>query len=441
MRSDAGPPPAGVPPVELDLSPARLVLVAAALLLVSLAAYVARVRPIRRANRLFAAWVVGLGLAHASYLIVRRGDPAFLWAGIVTSGLFVSAAVAHAALVLTVPVPLRRDQWRVAGIPTLVVGAWVAAVIGALVRVMVAEAPLTSEDVADFLRAGAHVVYMGVAWFAVYLLAMRDALAAHDESARRRYALLGGVFAIFPAFVGGGIAFTPTPWNRFAGVTMLALALGAAAAWLRAGARGDRGRAQRNTALSILGVYLLGMLYQTLQDDWFVVSMGWAAAATAEALLLAYAVLREQVLGFDVAVKVTLRRSTMAAAFVAVFFAVSEAAAYVLGEATGSVYLGIAGTALLVFFIAPLERLAGRVVDRAMPNVKETPAYLERRKREIYRAAIESAIRDGVVTEAERDVLATLADELGLSAGEARALERDVAGVGPPAAAAVAEPP
>jgi hypothetical protein len=59
-----------------------------------------------------------------------------------------------------------------------------------------------------------------------------------------------------------------------------------------------------------------------------------------------------------------------------------------------------------------------------MPRVHDTAEYRTVRKREVYRAATESAIRDGVVTEAERDVLATLADELGLTAGEARAIER-----------------
>ena len=65
-----------------------------------------------------------------------------------------------------------------------------------------------------------------------------------------------------------------------------------------------------------------------------------------------------------------------------------------------------------------------------MPRVQDTPEYRTVRKRAVYRAAVESAMQDGAVTEKERDVLATLADQLGLGAGEARAIEREARATG-----------
>lgn len=46
------------------------------------------------------------------------------------------------------------------------------------------------------------------------------------------------------------------------------------------------------------------------------------------------------------------------------------------------------------------------------------------RKRDVYVAALEGALVDGVVSERERDMLARLQDQLGLTATEARELER-----------------
>ena len=111
--------------------------------------------------------------------------------------------------------------------------------------------------------------------------------------------------------------------------------------------------------------------------------------------------------------------------FVALFFVVSELAATLFSERMGTV-LGIMAAGALLFALAPLQRVAERVADAAMPRVKETDESRMVRKREVYRAAVESALHDGVVTARERDVLATLAHQLGLSAGDARALEGEV---------------
>lgn len=150
----------------------------------------------------------------------------------------------------------------------------------------------------------------------------------------------------------------------------------------------------------------------------------WGFWNAAGALILAYGVLRTQVFDIDLRVKAGLRRGTVGAVFVAVFFVASEGTAAFLSEWLGAA-VGLGAAALLVFALAPLQRMAERISDRAMPTVVDTEEYRVVKKRELYRAAMESAASDGVITERERDLLATLAQELGLGPAEARAIERE----------------
>jgi len=62
-----------------------------------------------------------------------------------------------------------------------------------------------------------------------------------------------------------------------------------------------------------------------------------------------------------------------------------------------------------------------------MPDVQDNEEYRTVRKREVYRAAVEELLADGALTEKDRNVLATLADQLGLLYKDARAMERDAA--------------
>lgn len=88
------------------------------------------------------------------------------------------------------------------------------------------------------------------------------------------------------------------------------------------------------------------------------------------------------------------------------------------------------------YALRPRRHGCGHAHDRCSLHhagpVADTDEYRTVRKRAVYQAALESALLDGTVSDKERDVLATLADQLGLSAGDARAIERDlhaVAGV------------
>ncbi|HVM44477.1 MAG TPA: hypothetical protein VM582_00975 [Candidatus Thermoplasmatota archaeon] len=144
------------------------------------------------------------------------------------------------------------------------------------------------------------------------------------------------------------------------------------------------------------------------------------------AVLLAYGILSTQLFGIDLHLKWTLRRGTVAATFVGVFFVASEGAEQIFSARLGPA-VGLFAAGALVFALAPLQRMADRVADAAMPGVKDTPEYRHSRRRDIYRNAVLSALADGVVTEGERTVLASLASDLGLTPRDALELEREAA--------------
>lgn len=163
--------------------------------------------------------------------------------------------------------------------------------------------------------------------------------------------------------------------------------------------------------------------------DAFVLRVGIVGPLTFNALLLvfqaalAYGILRTQLFDLDLRLKRLLRRGTLVGVFLGAFFiAVAIAEQYLqrYGVLVGGVAAG-----LLLFALRPIERAADRFADKAMPRVRDDEEYRTVRKRDVYRAAVASALQDGAFTEKERDVLATLAQELGLGPAEMRAIERD----------------
>ncbi|HEX2022280.1 MAG TPA: hypothetical protein VHH36_06170 [Candidatus Thermoplasmatota archaeon] len=236
----------------------------------------------------------------------------------------------------------------------------------------------------------------------------------------------------------GGWVFPPAP--AFAGavaaIGIAALLLGLAAgldAWRRA----PRGSVARERA----GAYALAF---GVQDAGYGVLNGLIAIPSLPAsvalglhlagaglllvvlALLARALLRHQLFDFDLKVKRGLARGVVAAAFVAAFFIASEGAQQLLSDQLGPL-VGLFAAGLLVFALAPLQRLAERVSDAAMPRVTGSPEYVAYRKLQVYRATLESALADGEVTPRERAVLERLRKELGVVEEDAVAIEADVA--------------
>lgn len=144
---------------------------------------------------------------------------------------------------------------------------------------------------------------------------------------------------------------------------------------------------------------------------------------------IAHGILRTQLFDIDLRLRWTIKQSTLAGLFVALFYVVTEGAQQLLSSELGTV-LGLLAAAALVFFLAPLQRFAERVASAAMPNTRDTPEYVAYRKLQVFEAALRDATRDGGITENERLLLHRLRDSLGISPADATALERDLVGGG-----------
>ena len=141
--------------------------------------------------------------------------------------------------------------------------------------------------------------------------------------------------------------------------------------------------------------------------------------------LIAYGILRTQLFDIDLRIRWTIKQSTVAAVFVAIFYLVSEGADRLLASEFGNI-VGLVASALVVFFLVPLQRFAERVASVAMPNTENTPEYAMFRKLQVYEAALTEALPDGSISKRERALLNRLRGTLGISIADADAIEREL---------------
>lgn len=141
--------------------------------------------------------------------------------------------------------------------------------------------------------------------------------------------------------------------------------------------------------------------------------------------LIAYGILRTQLFDIDLRIRWTIKQSTIAAAFVAIMFLVSEAAENFFSAEIGG-FAGLLAAALVVFFLVPLQNFAERVANATMPNTQETPEYIAFRKMQVYEAALTEARQEGGISKKERALLIRLRDSLGISESDAAAIEREL---------------
>ncbi|MEA3137286.1 MAG: hypothetical protein QOC71_1567 [Thermoplasmata archaeon] len=154
-------------------------------------------------------------------------------------------------------------------------------------------------------------------------------------------------------------------------------------------------------------------------------TVGPAAAVLTYVPLLAYGILRTQLFDIDLKIKVGIRRSTVATVMLVCVLAAAKMAEFYLSRRYGLIAGGIAAGMMLV--LAPrLNRLGDKMATTALPKVESTTKYVEFRKMEVYRAAIESALEGGEPNAKERDMLDRLRAKLGIPAADADALEGDV---------------
>lgn len=142
--------------------------------------------------------------------------------------------------------------------------------------------------------------------------------------------------------------------------------------------------------------------------------------------LVTYGILSVRLLDIQVEVRRGIRRGTLAAAFVAIFFLISEGSASFLSDQFGSV-AGLLGASLIVFLLSPLHRatewLSGQVV-----SVDESSEYKAYRKLQMYAAAVEDALSHGEIGPSQRGLLDRLRESLDLSEADAHRIEADLVG-------------
>lgn len=144
--------------------------------------------------------------------------------------------------------------------------------------------------------------------------------------------------------------------------------------------------------------------------------------------LIAYGILRTHLFDIDLRIRWTIKQSTLAAVFVTIVYLVSEGADRFLASELGN-WVGLIASAIVVFFLAPLQRFAERVASAAMPNTKNTPEYAAFRKMQVYEAAIIEAQQDGGISAKERNLLNLLRDSLEISPADAETMETELPSV------------
>lgn len=169
-----------------------------------------------------------------------------------------------------------------------------------------------------------------------------------------------------------------------------------------------------------------GIEQQMANPDWYspAFPLTYQLAIIIYVPLVAYGVLRVQLFDIDLRLKRTLKRSTVAAAFVATFFIISELAGEFLSGQFGAV-LGVLGTGALVFFLDPIQRAAERLSNAAMPNTVDTPEYESFRKLQVYDSAIRAALEDGHISARQRRVLDSMVRSMGIDETVAQRMEDD----------------
>lgn len=138
-------------------------------------------------------------------------------------------------------------------------------------------------------------------------------------------------------------------------------------------------------------------------------------------ILVAYALIKHQIFDIDLKIQWTLKQGTVAAAFLAAFIVSTQLAQSFFQWKYSSWVAGGMATGLMLLALSPLQRVADRIANAAMPTVKNTDEWKSNRRVDCYKSAIAMALKDRVLTRDEERTLALLADELGI--GHTKALE------------------
>lgn len=385
--------------MAIGLSGAALFNVATALLLAALGIFVASRRPRTRASLAFGVFLVTFGLWVAAWYLFTLDDPRASGAILGRMAVAVVGAGALAVLAVSYPRPLAKAERRLLVLPALLAAGFYAVAAFLTTR--------TSPDLASFFRgaeAGVLETILFQSWGTQLLHALAvgvivlfplrfAATPPHDHGARRQYALLGAGLMMYWGFTAGAGQVPGTSilsglatWVAL-DVAMLVPFGVACIAWLRCAVVHPDAHLSRNMAILSVALPFVGLVFAAFVDRPGVYAPTYGAVRLVSILVFAYAILRAQLFDIDLKLKWTLSKGTVAAAFVAVFFMVSEGAERLLSDRIGPV-AGLLAAGALVFALVPLQRAADRMADKAMPHVRDDPQYRLVKKREARAARV-----------------------------------------------------
>ncbi len=393
-----------------------------ALAVMSLGVWMLTVKPRTTAAKGFAILAIGFGgyfaMNHLSSIVHLPGVLVNVWAPVFTS-LWISGLIIMA---FTFPRALTRQDRGALGIAA----AAAATIIVVRVSAQLAFAPNMPIDrfARDFLMTASTAAFFGY----LVLLVLRYR-SSEDLGFKQQAVLTAGSITLFLGFVSTyGIAMQPgrsilfaTGADRALVFTTFVIMSLVAGTWLTL----TRGPTRRMAVVMLflsLSTMLTGLVMAALR-----IEGGHGIARILLAASLAYAVVQHGLLGIDVKLRFAISKSTIAAVFIAVFFIASETAQQFFGDTLGSTYVGIAAAGALVFAMAPLQRVAERLAEKAVPPITPpSPMADATRAAATYQAAVRAALRDGRVTRNEEVHLAEVAELLGLGPRDATRLRHEI---------------
>jgi hypothetical protein len=158
----------------------------------------------------------------------------------------------------------------------------------------------------------------------------------------------------------------------------------------------------------------------------FIYNPGLGSVYLLYVVLLTYGVLQAQLFDINLRLKFALRQSTVVAIITGAFFVGAELLENFIP--VDDILLGVLAAAACVLALRPLRRFAERMANRVMRDVDDSPEYLDARRLEVYRTALEGILEDRIVTPKERRVLVRLREQLGIGEADAARLEEEMAG-------------
>lgn len=264
-----------------------------------------------------------------------------------------------------------------------------------------------------------------LAWVIAPFFLVRWAVRQKDDREAAPTILIAVALAsVFAFYAGTEVALhSLTPGPKLAIIlTSLAFQAGLVVMFIHHGARANRERRTLawGAALFIVTMWALGAWVVDVWEGIIIQLARSALIGLPFPLIATYALLRHQLLGLDVRLRFAISKSSIAAVFIAVFFIASEAAQQFFGETLGSTYVGIAAAGLLVFAMAPLQRVAERLAEKAIPTGGPAPPTTHTNE-DLYRRALRIALVDRTIERHEELTLAELSERLHI--GHKRALE------------------